>query len=364
MKLPALAPIAAAAVLLASCERRPLENLNDLGLSGVASIPVHIDWSRSGITVPAPAGDEVNRIHRVSIRFFPKDGSPAFDRYLEEPDITNGVIEVPIGKYSVIVFNETVDDVAWWDGAITFTDINSYEKFAAHAVPYDQAQLAASYPFFQPAAGEKVVKGPSPRKLASWSIDNFEVTQGMAMPDCSTAATQASDANMMKALTDIEMRGLTYNVTVTASVKNLTSSQINYCYVSGLADMVYMGSAITAQSTATTPFLLNGRTLINDTDGTTTHSFLSFGRTPETGVENYAVSMDVLYKNGELYTPNPAMGLPSLKNIDVTNQVELSRRGIDYNINIAITVMLEFIDGVIEGGITVDDWKDKEFIIN
>ncbi len=246
-------PLLASVVLLNSCERRPLED----AYANVARIPVHIDWSQSGITVPAAADDEVNRVHRVSLRFFPQNGAKPFDVYMEEPNIIDATIDVPIGKYKVIAFNETIDDDAWWAGAMSFTDVNDYNKFAAYVVPYNAGRLSANFPFWHPAAGESV--GSEPRKLASWSLGDFEVTQDMVQQCYTTepAATRLStqEEGWMNALTHIVMRRLTYNVTVTATVQNLVSSQANYANVSGFSDMVYMASAESLLISSKSPIL-------------------------------------------------------------------------------------------------------------
>jgi len=281
-------PVAVALVLV-SCYRRPMD---DAAPPAVARIPVHIDWSKSGIDLAA--GDEANHVHRVSIRFYPQDGSPIFDRFLEEPNVTDGVIDVPIGKYKIIVYNESVDDIAWWNGAITFTDADNYDNFAAHAVPLDPASQASGFPFFRPGPTDNtILGGPDPRKLASWNLDLFEVTPNMVLVSNgwapvahrTTTTRTAYEDQMMNALTDIVMRRLTYNVTVTATIQNLVATQDNYCYVAGFANTVYMASTLTTYTPSTKLMKLNGRKYTppgdpNAKDGTTTHSFLSFGRTP------------------------------------------------------------------------------------
>jgi len=352
-----------AALTLVCCTRRPLENED---VPAVARIPVHIDWSRSGLnpsnlsnTASLPEADQV---HRVSIRFYPTDGSAPFDRYLEQ-NVVDGVIDVPIGSYKVIVFNETIDDTPWWSGAITFTDADNYDKFTAHAVPNDPAQWTKDFPFVHPGPNERVIIGPDPRKLASWSLSDFEVTPNMVLvtngrapvarnSPTRTSAYTAYETSMSNALMSIVMRRLTYNVTVTAHMKNLVSSQTNYCYVSGFATEVNMASALTSHTPATKLFLLNGRRYdANMKDGTTTHGFLSFGRTP--APELYTVAMDVLYVSGVLYRPDPAMGLPELK-WDVSDQVDMNNIDLDFNIDINIDIALEYV----AGGIAVDDWND------
>jgi len=166
------------ALLLASCVRRPLE---DEPIPQTARIPVHIDWSRSGLnptnltnTASLP---EVEQVHRVTLRFYPTDGSPCFDRFMEANVIAD-TIELPVGDYNVIVFNESVDDTPWWAGAITFTDDGNYNNFAAHAVSYPDTQWPTDFPFYHAAPGENILGGPDPGgwRRGTWTISKLPRT--------------------------------------------------------------------------------------------------------------------------------------------------------------------------------------------
>ena len=332
-----------AAILCFSCQRRPLEGGE---VREMARIRVHIDWSHSGISVPSY--NEAERIHRVSFRFFPEDGSPAFDRYLEKTNVTDGWIDVPIGKYSVVVFNESVYDAAYWSDAVFFTGVESYAAFAAHAVVYDPAQLATDFPFYTPPPGESVIIGPEPRKLASWSLDHFEVTGNMAQ---SSGRLSLYEEEMLDALKSIRMRRLTRMVNVTAQVTNLVSTLTHYCTLSGFANTVYMASGEATQTPSISLFKLNGRQYDPDgRHGTTRCSFLSFGRVPQ--AESYTLAVDVLYVTGERYLSDPPLIF------DVTGDV-VSGPGPD--LNIAVNYGVEYR----EGGIAVNDWgEDYVYNIN
>lgn len=336
--------IFAVAFLLAAmaCERRPLEDYD----YQTALIPVKIDWSNSGIAVTRPDGDGL--VHRVSIRFFPKDGSPAFDRYLEG-NIIEGEIEVPAGNYSVVVFNESVHDIYWSD-EIYFTAIDDYADFAANIRPADPA----NYPYYTLLPDEKLIV--EPLSLASWSLDDFEVTNEMVSRSRSEAARaqiSRTPEDPNNALTAVGMRPLTYKVTVTSSVENLCSAQLIEGALRGFATKVYMASAQTAQSPATHIFKLNGRKWddASQIDGTTHKSFLSFGRLPQ--ASDYWLNLDVLFVTGELYDPANYGNPPLL--FDISNQVTPALN--DVNVNISLSLPY------IEGGIYVGDWDDEEIAI-
>ena len=333
--------------LFTACERRPLED----DFAEMALIPVKIDWSKSGIDVTSPDGNGL--VHRVSLRFFPTDGSPAFDRYLET-NVIEGVIEVPIGKYNVVVFNESVNDV-YWEDAIYFTDVNNYNSFAANIV----TDSPANYPLYTPIPGETLIV--EPYKLASWNLDNFEVTREMV-----TYSRSRNRSNMTlrdvggEELTKVVMRPLTYNVTVAARVENLCSAQQIQTAMRGFSSKVYMASARTEQTPVTHIFNLNGRVWddpANPIHGTTRKTFLSFGRLPQAA--QYWVNLDILFVTGEFFVPPR----PLLFNVsEQVGESEVSV-GIDVNINIDIDIAIDIQLPYVEGGIHVGEWDDEEVIL-
>ena len=346
----ALTTIFYAATLLLitpSCDRRPLED----EFAETALIPVKIDWSKSGIAVTQPDGNGL--VHRVSLRFFPTNGAHPFDRYLET-NVIEGEIEIPIGKYNVVVFNESVHDV-YWEDAIYFSDVNNYNSFAANIV----ADSPANYPLYTPLYGE--LFAVEPYRLASWNLDNFEVTREMVTYSRSRNRSSITlrDTHYDE-LTNIVMRPLTYNVTVVAKVENLCSAQQIQTAMRGFSSKVYMASARTEQIPVTHIFNLNGRVWddpANPIHGTTRKTFLSFGRLPQAA--QYWVNLDVLFTTGELFVPEQ----PLLFNVtDQVGESEVSV-GIDVNINIDIDIAIDIELPYVEGGIHVGEWDDEYIIL-
>ena len=336
-------------IIFSACERRPLED----EYFETALIPVRIDWRRSGIAVTQPDGNGL--VHRVSVRFFPLDGSPAFDRYLET-NVIEGEIAVPIGQYRIVIFNESVDDT-YWDDVIQFSDINDFDRFAANIVPDD----VANYPLYTPLTNEQFIVEPF--RLASWSLDYFEVTKELVASTRKPASrgtppSSGSSLSDRYALLDVEMRPLTYNVNVSAHVKNLCSTQLIQTAMRGFSSKVYMASAVTEQTPSTHIFKLNGRTWddpANPVDGTTRKSFLSFGRLPQAA--NYWINLDVLFVTGELYAP----ATPFL--YDVTPQVDASGISVGIDVNIDIDIKLNIDLPYVEGGIHVGEWDDENITL-
>lgn len=80
--------------------------------------------------------------HRLSLRFYPRNGTP-FERYLEG-NVERGSVTVPAGAYTgVIALNESITDTAWWDGALTFTHPDDFDRFSAVATDTDLPLLAS-----------------------------------------------------------------------------------------------------------------------------------------------------------------------------------------------------------------------------
>lgn len=337
------------AFMTLACERRPLED----ELAQTALIPVKIDWSKSGFVFTNPDGDGL--IHRVSLRFFPVDGSAPFDRYLEG-NVVEGEIELPAGEYRVVVFNESIHDI-YWDDEIYFTDVDDYYRFAANI----HSANAVDYPFYSPIQGEELIV--EPLRLASWTmVDDFTVTREMVTRTRAAARNgHTRSVDGCDALTCIVMRPLTYNVNVTAKVSNLCSAQLVQGAQRGFSNKVYMASAMTVNSPRTYVFKLNGRTWDDaaQVNGTTRKMFLSFGPLPQAA--DYHLNLDVVFTTGEIFRPSEWVGHFGQSLLyDVTNQVMDSQRGgINLNIDIDIDLSLPFV----EGGIGVGDWDDEDIYL-
>ena len=330
-------------LLVASCQRRLLEYDE---IFEVALIPVNIDWSATGLTVTGNNRD----VQKVSIRFFPQSGTgEAFDCYME-PNVSQGEIAVPVGRYSVIVFNESIYDNEYWADRVTFSDANSYNDFAANAVVLSNAARLQQFPYYQPQTDERFIVEPRERPVASWSLPDFEVTNNMILVSQGlrpASLLSAAEENMFNALTHVTMRALTRPVTVTAQVQNLVSARTMYLAMRGLASKVYMASGNTTSSPSTYLFILNGRQYAsNNRDGTARNTFLCFGRTSDPEYESYYILADILFVNYTLYEP----ASPLLFNR--TNEFKSGNNTINLDINIELPF--------IEGGIAVNSWGDDE----
>ncbi|MFR9580456.1 MAG: DUF5119 domain-containing protein [Rikenellaceae bacterium] len=318
--------------LCLGCKRRDLSDT--ICQRSLALIPVEIDWSQSSITPTQTDDGSGNYIHKVTLRFFPKDGSAAFDKYLEK-DIYQGDIEVPIGEYSVVAFNEAIYDT-YWHGVVSFVDTESYSLFAAELAE-DETGVASEA-----------------LKLASWSLDDYEVTQAMVnytQGYASYSTLTTYETQMLEAFTPLVPQPLTCYTSVSASITNLASVYQVTVNASGLAKRVFMASGDNDHTSTTHYLELTSRTWNDDdeTHGVITSKLLTFSHNTS-DESSYQLEFDVILVDGSRHTPDEPLIF------DVSHQI--SRYASD-----DIELSAEFEVPLTEGGIGVDDWEDEEYII-
>ncbi|MGL4293609.1 MAG: DUF5119 domain-containing protein [Bacteroidales bacterium] len=310
-----------------------------------ALIPVRVDWSKSGIDPYSGQADDF--VHRVSFRFFPKNGNKPFELYLEG-NVSDGAIEVPTGDYDVMIMNESVTDV-YWHESVYFRDINSFERIHAEVYPDNPS----AYDFYKPSPGERFMLDVP--KMASWSIRDYSVTEQTVNETRSPELlSKAPDHTLV-----IPLRRLTHDCRVIATVKNLRSAQLMRGAKRGFANKVYLSSRTTHYSPATFFFTFNGRKPLNGskTDGTTEKTFRTFGALPQTS--DYSLGVDVIFVDGRRYYPDD----PSELEFNITHHVynyfvkPQSKQDLQ-RVEIPISLTLPEVSG----DIGVGDWDDDENI--
>ncbi|MGL5682915.1 MAG: DUF5119 domain-containing protein [Marinifilaceae bacterium] len=321
-------------------------NRRDMGADQpeTALITVNIDWSNSGITpTKNQSGDYVNK---VSLRFFPKDGSTPFDRYIET-DVTHGQIMVPLGEYAVVVFNEAVND-PFWSNYLEFSNVNDYSQFSAVLLKDESYQ-----DFYTPQPGEPIVR--EPHKLASWSIDHFAVTENMIAQsrNPNPVGLTPMEDEMLKAFSNVPLQALTCSANLSAHIQNLGSTQQIRGAFQGLANKVYMASRKTEVTSCThiIRFLNPVWDDATETHGKVAAQFLTFGPLPAGTLPTpvYKVQMDVILVTGERYTLPDGV-------FDLTDQVHGSFPNCEGEFSFEVPYT--------EGGIHVGDWEDEQVDLN
>ncbi|MDD3107873.1 MAG: DUF5119 domain-containing protein [Alistipes sp.] len=336
-------------LLFGACERRHLESESpDPGLS--ALIPVKIDWSKTGFPVDATPrlATQQEYVHRVSLRFFPRNGGAPFERYLET-NVFEGEINVPVGEYAVIVYNESVEDVNYWNGRVVFSHPNDFKAFSASL-----SQDPTSYDFYTPGASEFM--GVEPLRLASWSLDTFWVTPEMATKTRyqTTRTLVMQDQQMLYALTHIVMRPLTYPTQIKADLHNLRSAQQIRGCLRGFASRVNMATGKTHAESGNhvIPFTTRAWWSTEQKDGSATALLLTLGRsTPaaKSASEKYDIHMDVVLHNGQRHSMSQPV-------FDLSDQILASTDTLKANIAFDLP---EYSGSDIE----IDPWREESTLI-
>jgi len=325
-------------VIVDACTRRTLED----EYVETALIPVSIDWSISGVPLEG--------MHRASVWLFPDNGATPIE-YRLESDLSYREIAVPIGTYSVLVFNETIENNDW--SAIAFTGISRYETFAAIGI---QDAVRGFY-----SRTEDLPLIINPDLLSAWSLDRFEVTREMVFRTREIVREYSPSyrnvlENEIPNLTVVKPLPRIERVQITAYVRNLSSAMQTTGTIDGMAAGVYMVSGEMLPTSAAHAFILNGRVYeSNDKDGTTTRTFNIFGRLPDPATR-HNIKLDFLLTDGTLHPR---------EEFDVT-QLIITRNDLivpTHVINIGYDVnngdhLIELPDMEVSAGISVEGWEE------
>ncbi|MGL5562844.1 MAG: DUF5119 domain-containing protein [Tannerellaceae bacterium] len=327
----------------AACQR---QTLVDQCVHKTALIPVQVDWIRSGINPTKGEGDDF--VHRVSFRFFPKNGSKPFELYLEG-NVHQGYIEIPTGSYDILIMNESVHDI-YWLNMVRFRNIDAFESISAEVYPDNPA----AYDFYTPTQNEQFMLDLP--KMASWSIRNYEVTEEVVVETRAPIELQTKDYTMY-----VPMQRLTHDCRVIATVKNLKSAQLIRGAKRGFANKVFLASRVTYNSPATFFLTFNGRKPIGDskTDGTTEKTFRTFGALPM--LFDYSLGVDVVLVDGRRYYPDDPFDLEFQVAQHVYSYFTkpgISTRVLPDKVEIPINLILPEVSG----GVDVGDWGDDDNI--
>jgi hypothetical protein len=263
-----------------------------------------------------------------------------------ESNLTYREIAVPVGVYSVLVFNETVEEDDW--NSVTFTGINRYETFAAMAVP--ESRLG-----FYDRTNDLPLIG-NPDAIAAWSLDLFEVTPEMVTRTRLYANDHSALENEVPHLTVVKPLPRFERVVITLYVTNLSSSVQATGTIDGMVAGVYMVSGNKIPEPAAHAFILNGRVYdANGNDGTTTRTFNVFGRSPVQPA-SHNLYIDFLLTDGTLH-PREEFDVSQLivtrtDDIVCTHIIDLGYSNLNGD------HLIELPEADMKAGISVDGWDE------
>ncbi len=333
-------------LVVASCERRPLEEGYRTAL-----IPVSIIWSDAGLD---PDNDPNKDVYSASVWLFSKDGSPVFgSKSYREYKLTNprgGEIEVPVGKYSVLIFNNTTGD---YSSNVGFRGTDKYDTFEYYALPNTRSRYSRS-------EGESLILEPD--ILAAWHLDTFEVTSGMITRTRTRGNVRADDA--VRSLLEVRPQLLTPRVWVLAHVQNLSAATSASAALLGMGSSVFLSSEATAPPAGTFVFSLNNRKLEapDNLHGTVEARFNSFGPLSSVAGAQYGLKMSFTLQkayNGSTTYPTPPADPYTF---DVTGQINRVEAQLQINLEIGVAAGEE-VDLPSQGsaggfGVGVSDWGE------
>ena len=316
------------ALVFSACELRILED----DFMETALIPVRIDWSVSGVAV--------EEIHRASVWLFPQEGGTPLE-YRLESDVTYREIAVPVGVYSALIFNETIDPTDW--NSLAFTGTKGYETFAAVNVPQ------SSIGFYERSNDLPLIG--SPDAIAAWSLDRFEVTPEMIERTRPLTRHKTDPKDVVSDLTVAKPTPRFERVVITAFVTNLKSAKQATGTIDGINSGVYLATGKRMTKPAVQAFILNGR-VYDGNDGTTTRTFNIFGKTKE-----QHIVLDFLLTNNELH-PREEFDVTNLTVTQTIDNVNTHFINVGYGIfpgDHLITLPEGDMD---PETITVDEWNE------
>ncbi len=291
----------AALISLASCHRQELED----PARYLAHLPITIDWSESLISE--------DYILNTSIYCFAEGSSKPY--IYVSGDINFATVQLPVGVYSILIINDTVDDVK----GVEFKDDNIYNDFSANIVIDNDAEQT----FYKKEADVEMIA--SQGRVAAWRYEGFEVTAEMieytrteefekylkeskskSKSRGESGSTSGSfDAEFIEILSSVKPQPVTSRCNITLQVENLNNAMYIEGVLTGTADGAILSTNERIPSSTHTNayrFYFEDRTY-DDTsdpvDGIATHELNTFGKQPN---GEYELQLNVILSTGELVT--------------------------------------------------------------
>ncbi len=262
---------------LSSCKWQPIYNAGTT--SNSAKISFAIDWTEANM--------ELSEVSNVSIyAYTPDEASP----YLRiSGNINSAYINLPVGTYSLIVFNDAIDDIL----GVSFSDSDSFDDFSANAT----LRSSTSDLYYDTSDSEAFAAKIG--RIAAWNQEEFEVTSEMV--SCSICE---QENETIETIIDITPQSITRQCVVEIWIENLNNAQIVQASLMGFASGAYLSSGINISSSVATTLYsveMNSYTFSDDTDGSVTGEATIFGLSTNLSA-TYQIVIDIILGSGELVT--------------------------------------------------------------
>ena len=350
--------LAALLLLTLGCERRPLEEL----FFETAKFHIKIDWSKTKLD---PDTDPDN-LYRASAWLFATDGTAPFaggksykEYRLDSP--RGGEIDVPVGRYSVLVFNNSTSEFSSNVSFRNTADFGSFEYFANAATTTRSTTT--------PDEDNYILE---PDKLGAWSSTTLRVTpamvilsQGLEYPITDSERVEA--LRDLKQLENVQPELLTPALRLTVYVKNIASATVAEGKFIGMAHSVQLADTTRSASGASHLFHLANR--IYDTkapkSGTIQAQFNTLGMLDRKDARYYVELRFTLTEELDGSKLYPAPPAPPFR-FDITDQMQKFRyhHEIEIFLGFKPDENIELPDLHVSGGLEPDigDWGEEEEI--
>lgn len=310
-------------VLITSCKQELCQWVDE---SDNSTVRVSVDWSESYI--------EKSDIYNISIYGYPQGGESPYMRV--SGDIESTYIYLPEGDYSLLLFNDVVDDIA----GVKFSNSDSYDDFCAKVI--EQTDTSSLY--YQVADDELLAT--TQEQLATWCLGELEVVHDMVH------CTYCDESKLYAIDFDAVPTPITTECLFTLRIENLSNAQIIQGVVRGFAAGAYLASGERISSLdRTIIYSMDFTTRLYDdadsTDGVVESQITTFGKVADLN-KSYELVLDIILNNGELVTFTR----------DITEQV-LEQDNLKIIISLESDenmISLPASDGI---GFGVDAWGDK-----
>lgn len=284
----------------------------------------------------------------VSIYAYNSDGT----LYRQFPPFSNpagGYIELPVGTYNLIVFNNTPDELS----GIGFRGMDHWNTLETYLKPR-QSTIASKGKLY---TSTDEILAQHPDTLAVARITDFVVTKQMVQLYHEKPRLDNNETTIVIKATPKRVISV---VTIIARVKGLKyAAGPPWSKLSGLAESYSLGKGSYSEKPVSHEFLLNNRQFDpgSTVNGTISKSFTTFGLrgdVTKASRSGYLFDIDFTLIDGQSYHPE---GFPR----DVSDDINIS---IDLQINLDLLFELE-LPTAINGGegegvfaVDVDGWND------
>lgn len=322
-------------LFVAGCERRPLidRDLNN------ADVVVELDWNRSSI-----------RPSEATLIFYDENGESPRTFYIVG---NRGVVKLPVGRYSVLAFNDKIID---------FTEFEFRETENYKTISIFLTNVSSNY---RSDMAENVNE-----VLASDSRDIFEVTPAM-LEQTKENESQGIDSDNSVAPAHLVMQPVNViaQTSVTVHIQNmhLIHSGSQKGTFEGFAESVTLWNrqASSIPSKVSVPLSSSQYYIGSTTDGFMSDQFITFGLcTTKAGAKNIYFLFEAVLRDKEQTKYSYRRDISELVKVTVDLGIKIDMViGTNTSKNdppIPIPPIVPIDDNAFKPG--VDDWEDEEVI--